>query len=270
MVFARLRQATSLLKRSSEISTSYDQIINDYVSKGYVRKVPKTKENQWFLPHFSVVRHDKAMTKVNIVFDAVAKHDGKHLIDAIFSGPKLQRELTDVLTRFRRAPVALSSDISEMFLQVSIRGTDRPFHRFLWRSFDTSREPDVYEFQRLMFDNTASPFCSQYVLQTHAASYSAKYDKAAETVACSMYFDDVLDLAETVQDAKLLHCQLSELLDKEGFKLRKWSSNEIKVIEDVPPKDRLSSVIFSNDSTPTVKTLGILWKPVNDVFSFKV
>mgnify|MGYP001793869530 FL=1 len=122
MVFARLkRQEKSLIKRSSEISSSYDQIINDYVSKGYVRKVPKTKENQWFLPHFSVVRHDKAMTKVNIVFDAVAKHDGKHLIDAIFSGPKLQRELTDVLTRFRRAPVALSSDISEMFLQVSIR-----------------------------------------------------------------------------------------------------------------------------------------------------
>ena len=47
MVFARLqRQEKSLLKRSSEISTSYDQIINDYVSKGYVRKVPKTKENQ--------------------------------------------------------------------------------------------------------------------------------------------------------------------------------------------------------------------------------
>ena len=33
MVFARLqRQEKSLLKRSSEISTSYDQIINDYVS----------------------------------------------------------------------------------------------------------------------------------------------------------------------------------------------------------------------------------------------
>ena len=149
-----------------------------------------------------------------------------------------------------------------MFLQVSIRGTDRPFHRFLWRSFDTSREPDVYEFQRLMFDNTASPFCSQYVLQTHAASYSAKYPKAAETVlmARSMYVDDVLDSAETVEDAKLLRSQLLELLDKAGFKLRQWSSNKIKVIEDVPPKDRLSKVIFSNDSTQRSRPLA--WRSV--------
>ena len=78
MVFARLkRQEKSLIKRSSEISSSYDQIINDYVSKGYVRNVPKTKENHWFLSHFPVVRHNKATTKVRIVFDAAAKHDGK-------------------------------------------------------------------------------------------------------------------------------------------------------------------------------------------------
>ena len=271
MVFARLqRQEKSLLKRGAEISKAYDQIINDYVNKGYVRKIQKAKENQWFLPHFPVVRQDKTTTKVRIVFDAAAKHDGKSLNDAIFSGPKLQRELTDVLTRFRRAPVALSADISEMFLQVSMRETDKPFHRFLWRSFDSSRDPDIYEFQRLLFGNTASPFCAQYVLQTHATTYSAKYPKAAETVASSMYVDDVLDSEETVEDAKLLRRQLSELLDNAGFKLRKWSSNEIKVIEDVPPKDRLSSVAFINDSTPTVKALGVLWNPNEDVFSFKV
>ena len=204
------------------------------------------------------MRHHKATTKVRIVFDAAAKHDEKSLNDAIFSGPKFQRELTDVLTRFCRGPVALSSDISEMFLQVSMRRTDRSFHRFMWRSFDTSREPDVYEFKHLLFGNTASPFCFQYVLQTHAASYSAKYAKTAETVVYSMYVDDVLDSAETVEDAKLLRRQLSELLDKAEFGLPKWSSNEIKVVEDVLPKDRLSTVIFSNDSTPTVKTLGVL------------
>ena len=79
-------------------------------------------------------------------------------------GPKLQREAVNVLTRFCKAPVALMVDISEMFLQIGLREEDRPYHRFLWRDFDASKKPDVYEFRRMLFGNAASPFCSQYVL----------------------------------------------------------------------------------------------------------
>ena len=74
-----------------------------------MRKVPMTDEEQWFLSHFAVVNNQKTSTKVRIVFDAAAKLEGKSLNDAIHSGPKLQRELVDVLTRFRRARVALSA-----------------------------------------------------------------------------------------------------------------------------------------------------------------
>ena len=128
-----------------------NKIFQDYEKKDYIRQVPKSEvEKQWFLPHFPVVK-DRVTTKVRVVFDAAAKHDGKSLNDAIWPGPKLQRDLTDVLTRFRRASVALSADISEMFLQIELQEKDRPYHRFLWRDFDTSREPDVFEFQRLLF-----------------------------------------------------------------------------------------------------------------------
>ena len=68
------------------------------------------------------------MTKVGVVFDTAAKHDGKSLNDTIWPGPKLQRELVDVLTCFCRAPVALSADISEMFLQVELQDKHRPFY----------------------------------------------------------------------------------------------------------------------------------------------
>ena len=74
-------------------------------------------------------------------------------------------------TRFRRAPVALSADISEMLFQVELQDKDCPFHLFLLHDFDTIREPNGYEFQRLLFGNTACPFCSQYVLQTHALEF---------------------------------------------------------------------------------------------------
>ena len=169
-----------------------------------------------------------------------------------------------MLTRFRRAPVALLADISEMFLQVELQDRDRPFHRFLWRDFDTSREPDVYEFQRLLFGNTASPFCSQYVLQTHAETYASEFPEAASTVEDSMYVDDVLDSCETVESARHLRHQLSTLLAMAGFKSRKWSSNVPVVIEDIPKEDRLPTLELDKDNLPKTKNLGVMWEAERD------
>ena len=264
-------QEKSLKRKRPEVMQAYNKIFQDYETKDYIRRVPQSEvEQQWFLPHFPVVKEDRVTTKVRVVFDAAAKHDGKSLNDAIWPGPKLQRDLVDVLTRFRRAPVALSADISEMFLQVELQDKDRPFHRFLWRDFDTSRQPDVYEFQRLLFGNTASPFCSQYVLQTHAKTHALDFPEAASTVEDSMYVDDVLDSCETVESAQHLRRQLSALLAMAGFKLRKWSSNEPVVIEDVPKEDRLPTLELDKDILPKTKTLGVMWEAERDVFTFQV
>lgn len=262
----------SLQRKNPTITQSYNEIIQDYEKKNYIRKLPdpKIEENQWFLPHFPVVREDKATTKVRVVFDAAAKLKGTSLNDIVLSGPKLQREVVDVLVRFRRAPVALTADISEMFLQVGLKEEDRRYHRFLWRNFKSSQDPDVYKFLRLPFGNTASPFCAQHVLHTHAQAHSTKYPEAAETVDNSMYVDDVLDSCETALEAKELRRQLSDLLDDGGFKLRKWLSNERSVVEEIPEADRLPGLMIQNGNLPTMKTLGVLWNAEKDVFEFQV
>jgi hypothetical protein len=164
-------QEKSHRKKDPSILEAYSKVFKDSEKKGYIQKVPKSEvEQQWFLPHFPLIKPSKDTTKVRVVFDAPMKYDGKSLNDSIRPGPKLQREIVVVLTRFRRAPVALSADISEMFLQVGLQDKDRPFHRFLWRDFDPSREPDVYEFRRLLFGNTASPFCMRTVCNTRPRS----------------------------------------------------------------------------------------------------
>ena len=124
--FTRLKsQEKSLARKGPGAKKAYSQVIESYETKGYIRKVSTSEdEGHWFLPHFPVIKEDRTTTKVRIVFDAAAKYGGKSLNDAINPGPKLQRELVNVLTRFRRAPVALSGDISEMFLQVGLRKED--------------------------------------------------------------------------------------------------------------------------------------------------
>ena len=157
-----------------------------------------------------------------------------------------------------------------MFLQVELQYKDRPFHRFLWRDFDMSRDPDVYEFQCLLFGNTASPFCSHYVLQTHAKTHALEFPEEASTVEESMYVDDVLDSCEDVKSAQHLRRQLSALLAIAGFKLRKWSSNVPVVIEDIPTEDRLPTLELDKEDVPKTKTLGVMWEAKRDVFTFQV
>ncbi len=266
-------QEKTLRRKGPEAMRAYDKIIEDYETKGYVKKVQTNNDkDQWFLPHFAVIKEYRTTTKTRIVFDAAAKNRGKSLNDAIHPGPKLQKDLLTVLIRFRRAPVALSGDISEMFLQVGLRENDRLYHRFLWRSFDASKEPSVYEFQRLVFGNTASPFCAQFVIQNHAEMKATDYPEAADTVNNSMYVDDVLDSSETQQEAIELRRQLSEMLNAAHFHLRKWSSNDRSVLEDVPMEDRQPDIEIREDGRPTgkLKTLGVTWRSENDVFTFNV
>ena len=107
---------------------------------------------------FSAIRLDKDTTKTRIVFDASAECGGVSLNDVIHQGPKLQRDLFGVLLCFRRFPVALVCDIAEMYLRIGIAAEDKPYHRFLWRGIDQSRQPDVYEFGRVVFGVNSSPF----------------------------------------------------------------------------------------------------------------
>ena len=111
---------------------------------------------------------DKATTKVRPVFDASAKMNGTSLNSMISTGPKLQRELPAVLLRFRRNTIALVCDIAEMYLRIELAPDDRPFHRFLWRGQDAAGEPEVYEFQRVVFGVNASPFIAQHVSRVNA------------------------------------------------------------------------------------------------------
>ena len=78
-----------------------------------------------------VVKSDRVTTKTRVVFDASAKCNHISLNDMIYPGPKLQRELFDVLLPFRRYPVAIACDISKMYLRIKLHSEDKPCHRFL-------------------------------------------------------------------------------------------------------------------------------------------
>ena len=271
MALQRLENTEKKLQRSPNLATAYKQVIESYIQKGYVRKIPEHEQSstKWFLPHFPVLRPDKETTKTRIVFDASAKCHGVSLNDAIYQGPKLQQDLFDVLLRFRRFPVALVCDIAEMYLRIGISPEDQIYHRFLWRGCEHFRKPDVFEFDRVVFGVNSSPFQAQYVLRQHAKKFQGDYPIAAETILHSTYMDDSMDSIRNEERAIELYTQLARLLSAAGMFARKWLSNSSRVLEQVPLQDRKSEVDLDTDPLPCAKTLGVWWQASEDTFTFK-
>ena len=171
MAERRLRSIEKKLKQGESLSQAYQSVIDDYESKGYIREVPEEKpkpSSEWFLPHFSVVRPEKATTKVRIVFDSSAQQNGKSLNNDSLPGPKLQSDIVDILVKFRKESFALVGDVTQMFHQLILRPVNRPLHKFLYRNLGSDDPPRVYEFQGFIFGGCYCPFCVQFVWQKHA------------------------------------------------------------------------------------------------------
>ena len=138
------------LLRDDKIANEHNQITEGYMNEGYVKTVekdPETESKKWYLPHFAVIKPDKE-TKTRIIFYASA---AQMVHEIIYQGTKLQRDLVNVLLRFRGYPVAIFGDTSEMFLQVKIKEEDRSMFGFLWHYLDEKKSPVIHEFIRIMF-----------------------------------------------------------------------------------------------------------------------
>ena len=269
MAEKRLLSLKRKLEKNENLALSYKEQINEFEKLDYIREVcnkENVEKTRWFLPHFPVIREEKETTKVRIVFDAAAQCENLCLNDLIHTGPKLQKELFDVLLRFRKNSIAIGCDIQQMFLRIQIDKDDRLFHRFLWFDYDL-RGRKVYEFNRVVFGVNASPFLAQFVANENARLNQKNYPRAAETIQKSTYMDDCLDSVESVVEAKQLSHELLDLWKEANMNARKWISNEMEALTDIPEENLGSTFMFEADSVG-IKTLGVGWNNINDSFFF--
>ena len=119
-----------------------------------------------------------------------------------------------------------------------------------------NREPDVFEFNRVVFGKNAAPMESQFVAQENARRN--RYPLAAETVLKSTYMDDSIDSVENDEEVVELYRQL---------KARKWISNSPRVMEKIPAEERATEIVIDSGQDPIPKTLGISWNSTKDEFT---
>ena len=82
--------------------------------------------------------------------------------------------------------------------------------------------------------------------------------------------DDCLFSAPTTEEAIRLANGVSHLLGNRGFRLRKWISNEERVLSNLADENHVIPLPVKPQDVATNRILGVLWDVVQDSFCFAV
>ena len=157
LALKRLRGLHHRLQQQPALLKEYDAIIQDQVKQGVVEVItdppPTDSRAVHYLPHHAVVRKGKATTKIQVVYDASAKTTGPSLNACLYTGPKFEQRIMDILLRFRTSRIALNADIERAFLQICVDERDQDVLRFLWFDDVENTQPEVQtlKFTRVVF-----------------------------------------------------------------------------------------------------------------------
>ena len=236
----RFQGLFSKLKGNPELLKEYDSIIKDQEEREIIERVEPNGSSvigkTHYLAHHPVIRQDKETTKVRLVYDASAKDgSGVSLNQCLYPGPCLLKTVSEIVTRFRLNPIALTSDIEKAFLMIAIDPSDRDVLHFLWVEDAQALEPKVvtYYFGRVVFGITCSPFLPNATLKRHIEGFKQECPEVCDKLMNSLYVDDVNSGGHSVEEVMQLYKISKEMMADGGFRLRKWHSNSEDVMSRI-------------------------------------
>ena len=223
----------------------------------------------WYLPHHPVVRPDK----LRVVFGCSAPYKGTSHNNQLLSCPDVTNLLVGVVIQFRQEPVAVMSDIKQMFHQIRVDPKDNDTFGFMWwPDGDLSKEPTNYQMLVHLFSATSSPSCASYALKKTATDNQGEFNiQMIDTLNRNFYVDDCLKLVRSVDNALNIVQELPKLLERDRFHLTKWISNRWEVMSVIPEEERVPTTVnLDLDELPVNCALGVRWYVEKDKFGFKV
>lgn len=268
------RRFTAVERRfraDESLRSSYVQFMEKYQQLGHMEEV-KTRVAlpQYFLPHHAIHRPDSSTTKTRVVFDGSCKSSNHlSLNDLLLTGPTVQPTLLSIVLNFRLHRYVMTADIEKMYRQVLVHPDDRPLQQILWRTQES--EPlKPFQMNTVTYGTSCAPFLATRALNQLADDDGKEFPLAAPIVKQDFYVDDLLTGADSIEELVQISQQLTDLLNGGGFPLRKWSANHPAILEHIPEDRRETQKELELDQSPTIKTLGLLWFPNEDLFGFKV
>lgn len=246
--------------KDTKYRNDYHAFIKECIDLGHLDKINEPKEEGYYTPHLGV----ETSNKFRVVLNASCPTSSSiSLNDCQLNGPKLQKDLSNILMNFRKFEIGMTADVVKMFRQIKVAESHQKYQKILWR-FSDKDAIAVYQFNRVIYGQKAAPYLSARVLKQCALDHKKEFPIGAKTVLETFYVDDGLMGADTIEEAITMKNQVTDLLKKGQLELAKWASNRNTLVV----KNGSESIEFKDPEITSV--LGIRWVPSNDIFVYKV
>lgn len=266
--YSIFRSLEQRLARNSELKKHYIDFMQDYESSGHMFPCPflPSETVHCFLPHHEVFKDGK----IRVVFNASSvTSSGTSLNSILQAGPKLHNDIPSIILGFRRHRIVFTCDIRQMFRNIWLHPEDRNLQLIYWRN-DPCKPLQIFKLCTVTYGMASSPFLANRVIQQLISDERENHPLAAAALKDQIYVDDALLGSDTVEEGLRLQQDVTQLMEKGGFSLRKWSSNNSHILDAIPPEHRGTPIQFCAQDQPLCNVLGLKWLPDIDVFAYVV
>lgn len=264
-------------KRDPSFHEKYNAFMREYERLGHMTldsdcTLPtENSMNKYYIPHHGVIRTSSTTTQLRVVFDASAPtSSGVSLNDIQMVGPVVQDDLFSILTRFRQHRYVVSGDVEKMYRAIELNPVQRPLQKIIFR-FDPAEPLRTYTLNTVTYGTASAPYLATKCLVSLADDVTNSRVQCA--IRRDFYVDDYLGggdtIAETVNTSKMVHSVLSSA----KFNLRKWRSNNPKILEQISEGNELHNILHFSEQGPNSaqsKTLGLNWVCDSDSLTYNI
>ena len=265
-MFKRLEQQ---MDRVPKMRENFNTTVQEWLNKNIASYVRPT-EIHYYLPTFMVVRTDKLTSAYRLVVDGSRKFSGVCLNDRLLAGPSMINHVFDVLCRMRMGEHAFTCDVQTMYLNVKVRPADRKYLGMYYRP-QSSDNLQVLQLSSHPFGLTSSPYVAMGVVKHHAEQRQVTYPLAKQAVDTHVIVDDFIVSGDNVTRLRDTLTQLEGLLSEIGMGVHKIAASHHTIVKGIEPEKIAKSMRLGGEgdldwtSTPTVKTLGVVWDTETDI-----
>lgn len=261
----RLHNLNKKFKNCPEFYEKYSSVIYNYLEKGMAEVVNSEPNSvSYYMPHQAVIREDKTTTKLRVVFDASSHStESISLNDCLHAGPNLNPDILGILLRFRWHKIAITGDIEQAFLQISLAPEDRDAVRFLWIENHLDPESELVlktlRMTRVLFGAKPSSFLLSATIKHHINKYKSTFPETFHLLNECMYVDDLLVGVNEESEGLKLYTEVKSILKEANFNMRKWTTNS----KNLQSKFNLKEETMHQNSVEN-KVLGYKWNTQED------
>ncbi|XP_037930426.1 uncharacterized protein LOC119665207 [Teleopsis dalmanni] len=121
---ALLNSTLQRLTRDPEMYKLYQDFMDEYQTCSHMEVVPQSHDadSASYLPYHCVYKASSSATKLRVVFNASNKcMNGISLNDCLHIGPRLQKDLSNIILQWQHYPIVFTGDIEKMYRQILVR-----------------------------------------------------------------------------------------------------------------------------------------------------